>query len=160
MDDFVRGGLLVLAAWALAYGTTQFTEWLRRKGARRERQEERRKDIYSRFLSELVGLPYSMDRALRLDNGAQDEVVSEIARRVRDLQTEIMLFGSPGVRECADEFVPRFRAFAEREAELGTEDAERPKEDRKGVANTYTAYQETIHPFVEKLAEAMRKDLA
>jgi hypothetical protein len=157
----VGAGVLVLISVGLGYALPQFTEWRRREGVRRERREERRKDIYSRFLSEVVGLPYSMDRALRLDNSAQAEAISEIGRRVRDLQTEVMLFGSKRVRECADEFPAQFLAFAEREAELGLEDAERPREDRKGVrSNTFTAYQETLHPFVEKLAEAMRKDLA
>jgi hypothetical protein len=101
-----------------------------------------------------------MDHALRLDDSGTVEALNEMGIGMADVRAEVMLFGSKEARERADEFPAQFLAFSERETELGMEDAKRPK-DRKGVrSNTFTAYHETLHPFVEKLAEAMRKDLA
>ena len=45
-------------------------------------------------------------------------------------------------------------------AELDNEDAQRQKEEREGVrSNSFQAYWETLHPFVERLAGGMQKDL-
>jgi hypothetical protein len=162
MNDFVQGGLLVLGAWALAYATTQFTEWRRREAMRRERREERQKDIYSRFLSELVGIPYSMDRALRLPDGHQQtEAIDDLGLRMTNVRAEVALFGSEQVRERSDEYPDVFQAYADRAVELHDEDANRPRDEREGVrSNTFKAYGETLRPFVKKLTEAMRKDMA
>ena len=102
-----------------------------------------------------------MDRGFRLDGVAQAEAISEMSLRINDVRAEIMLFGSKRARECADEYPAKFRDFADRATELGDEDAERPRDERAGVrANTFKAYFETLDPFVKRLAEAMRKDMA
>ncbi len=148
-------------AGAIVTGTIQFaTEKSRRTAERADRSTEWRRELYLRYLRFISHVP--QDVAENADDvTASNELVRLIGRRLNDFRVEFLLYGSPTVRGMSvQDMSVAWQQFFQERSRLLDEESRLPEHVRRDDdAISEMAFGTTMWPLVERLSEAMRKEL-
>ena len=124
-----------------------------------EARSVRRRDVYMRALRSLLDLrSYFHAAGHQIRVGELSTVPEHPSEPLPAFEAEMLLDASETVRTLVKQFDSIFTRFVGRLGEIAADDKNDP--NRPPVeAHVDQAYDEVVRPFVESLAEAMRREL-
>lgn len=174
LSDATVGLLIAVSALAGALATSAiqfFIERWRRAQDRKDRQAERdedrsdqarqrRRDLYRRQLRALRQIPNDLNEYV-VDNEGRRKFLLDFGRGMSVFDADLLLEGASDVRQIVDDLPGALNAFNQRHNELNDQDSKRPRDKQMGASGvTIAAFRQIVLPLIERLAEAMRNDLA
>lgn len=156
--------LIAAGAAILGAATSSGTQLLMFQRQRADAREDDRRDgkagVYSELLHVVGRLPHlHLDAAIAGD-GEGHQLLQQMKRDVDRLQIDLLLVAHTAVRAEAATIPTAITRYAEEVNRLLNEDAQKSRDEQVGIdIVNYTAFESAVLPALERLADAMSKDL-